>query len=266
MARQGRIAASSTSFISYPGNILWDRRYTPQHLWAFYTAWRHTLSISMDIPTPCDHLDFSTCFSHPRRARETRYGKMRGSVTQRWSGVSVSILLRVGPPEWTRSVPNRWHNAPRRWGHRLHSLCSYMAMFPPAIPHLFIRWLTKPGDAVYDPFSGRGTTVLEACLAGRVGLASDANPLAWLLSRAKCDPPTRASIATRLRQLAESEPGGLKVSAPADIEMLFAPRVLSQLVWLQTELDRSRRVDRFLLRRWRECCTATLIVRAFRAG
>src|SRR5438128_7882985 len=29
--------------------------------------------------------------------------------------------------------------------------------------------------------------------------------------------------------------------------MLFAPRVLSQLVWLQTELDRSRRVDRFLL-------------------
>jgi DNA methylase len=122
-----------------------------------------------------------------------------------------------------------------------------MAMFPPAIPHLFIRWLTKPGDAVYDPFSGRGTTILEACLAGRVGLASDANPLAWLLSRAKCDPPMRASLATRLRQLAESEPGGLKVNAPADIEMLFAPRVLSQLIWLQTELDRSRRVDRFLL-------------------
>jgi hypothetical protein len=122
-----------------------------------------------------------------------------------------------------------------------------MAMFPPAMPHLFIRWLTKPGDAVYDPFSGRGTTILEACLAGRVGLASDANPLAWLLSRAKCDPPTRASITKRLRQLAESEPSALKVSAPPDIEMLFAPRVLSQLVWLQTELDRSRRVDRFLL-------------------
>ena len=58
---------------------------------------------------------------------------------------------------------------------------------------------------------------------------------------------TRASITKRLRQLAESEPSALKVGAPADIEMLFAPRVLSQLVWLQTELDRSPRVDRFLL-------------------
>src|SRR5207302_3171330 len=131
------------------------------------------------------------------------------------------------------------HVAPRRWGHRLHSLCSYMAMFPPAIPHLFIQWLTEPGDTVYDPFSGRGTTVLEACLADRVGLGSDANPLAWLLTSAKCDPPTRAGITKRLRSLAASGPSAIKVDAPTDIEMLFAPSVLRQLVWLKTQLDRS---------------------------
>src|SRR5438128_1798152 len=97
--------------------------------------------------------------------------------------------------------PSSWKCAPRRWGHALHSLCSYMAMFPPSIPHVFIRWLTAPGDIVYDPFSGRGTTVLEACLQRRVGYGSDANPLAWVLSAAKADPPTRRSLTRRLRQL-----------------------------------------------------------------
>src|SRR5688572_33385007 len=100
-------------------------------------------------------------------------------------------------PQMTTSdlarMPRMWHSAPRRWGHRLHSLCSYMAMFPPSLPHVFIRWLTKPGDVVYDPFSGRGTTVLEACLQGRIGLGSDANPLAWILTSAKAHPPTAAT-------------------------------------------------------------------------
>ena len=53
-----------------------------------------------------------------------------------------------------------------------------MAMFPPTIPHLFIRWLTDVGDIVYDPFAGRGTAPLEACLLGRQGCGSDPNPLA----------------------------------------------------------------------------------------
>jgi hypothetical protein len=88
-------------------------------------------------------------------------------------------------------LPERWRRAPRRWGHPLHSLCSYFAMFPPQLPHVFIRWLTEPGDAVYDPFAGRGTVALEAVLSGRRAYASDANPLAVALSAAlntsRCD-------------------------------------------------------------------------------
>ncbi|MBX3328698.1 MAG: hypothetical protein KF682_22720 [Nitrospira sp.] len=61
-------------------------------------------------------------------------------------------------------LPPMWRRAPRRWGHELHSLCSYMAMFPPMLPRVFIEWLSKPGDVVYDPFSGRGTTLLESLL------------------------------------------------------------------------------------------------------
>src|SRR5688572_13135493 len=94
-----------------------------------------------------------------------------------------------------------WQRAPRRWGHRLHAMCSYMAMFPPTLPHYFVRWLTDEGDVVYDPFSGRGTTVLEACLLGRVGLGSDASPLAWVLSSAKAQPPGPAILKRRLAEL-----------------------------------------------------------------
>ncbi len=147
-----------------------------------------------------------------------------------------------------RRVPQHWQAAPRRWGHRLHSLCSYMAMFPPAIPHVFIQWLTNHGDVVYDPFSGRGTTALEACLSGRIGIGSDANPLAWLLTAAKCDPPAAWGVERRLNELeSRSRPMAAHTDAAPEIRMLFTPRVLAQLFWLQSELDGSRRVDRYLL-------------------
>jgi hypothetical protein len=129
----------------------------------------------------------------------------------------------------------------------MHSICSYMAMFPPAIPQLFIQWLTEPGDVVYDPFSGRGTTCLEACLSGRVGFGSDANPLAWLLTAAKVDPPNRVSVATRLDELRREIVPLSVADEPAEIRLVFDPRTLSQLVWLKRELRVTSKVDRFLL-------------------
>ena len=153
------------------------------------------------------------------------------------------------PPEAAslKHLPERWHRAPRRWGHQLHSLCSYMAMYPPTIPHVFIRWLTDPGDVVYDPFSGRGTTGLEACLLGRAGYGSDANPLAWILTAAKVDPPTRNSLNRRLNELETSiEPHSIRAE-PEQIQMLFHRRTLGELLWLKRHLNLERRVDRFLM-------------------
>ncbi len=145
------------------------------------------------------------------------------------------------------AMAGHWHRAPRRWGHSLHSICSYMAMFPPAVPHVFVQWLTEPGDVVYDPFCGRGTTCFEACLAGRIGYGSDANPLAWLLTVAKVDPPTRAAVAKRLAQLRfDIEPASL-AEEPPSIRLIFDPETLAQLVWLKRELRLTSKVDRFLL-------------------
>jgi hypothetical protein len=128
----------------------------------------------------------------------------------------------------------------------LHSLCSYFAMFPPHIPRVFIEWLTKPGDVVYDPFSGRGTAPLEACRLGRVGHGSDANPLAYVLTGAKVDPPTVTDIADRLGILQKTMPRK-RWEAPDDIEMLYGRKVLGQLCWLRTQLDVKERTDRFIM-------------------
>ena len=145
------------------------------------------------------------------------------------------------------SLPIQWRAAPRRWGHDLHSLCSYMAMFPPSMPSTFIRWLTDPGEVVYDPFSGRGTTAFEACLLGRAGRASDANPLAWLLTAAKVDPPSRRAVRRRITILRKHiEPLSIR-EEPAHIKMLFRRSTLGQLLWLRQELSVERKVDRFLL-------------------
>lgn len=145
------------------------------------------------------------------------------------------------------NVSRRWKRAPRRWGHPLHSLCSYFAMFPPQVPHVFIRWFTEPGDVVYDPFSGRGTAPLEACRMGRIGMGSDANPLAYVLTAAKVDPPTEQEARVRLSELRGECQEGASGDVPNEIRMLYSARVLDQLAWLRGHLDLERRDDRFLM-------------------
>jgi hypothetical protein len=129
----------------------------------------------------------------------------------------------------------------------MHSMCSYMAMFPPSIPHVFIDWLTHPGDVVYDPFSGRGTVPLEACLMGRRGLGADANPLALVLTSAKVNPPSRRAAFARLSELQANACDASTVAVPDHIKMLFCESTLARLAWLRTELDLSHRTDRFLM-------------------
>ena len=146
----------------------------------------------------------------------------------------------------TDLVPRRWRRAPRRWGHPLHSICSYFAMFPPQIPSVFIRWLTNPGDEVYDPFSGRGTVPLEAILHGRRGWGTDANPLAVTLTAAKVTVPSAARVHTRLAELEDSAPRRGRPYAPADISMLFSTKTLRQLCFLRSALNLSHPVDRFV--------------------
>lgn len=88
---------------------------------------------------------------------------------------------------------------------KIHQMSAYLAMFPPNLPHFFIKNFSKIGDVVFDPFSGRGTTAFEACRMGRIGVGNDLNPLAVCLSRSKVNIPKKQNIFKRLKELTRSK-------------------------------------------------------------
>ena len=73
-----------------------------------------------------------------------------------------------------------------------HGMHSYPAKFIPQIPARLIEALSYPGELVVDPFSGGGTTGVEALRLGRDFVGLDANPVAVLLGRIKTTPLTSA--------------------------------------------------------------------------
>lgn len=88
----------------------------------------------------------------------------------------------------------------QRQASSLHEV-SYRACYKPQLPRLFIEKLTRPGERVYDPFSGRGTTILEAALLGRRAAANDINPLSEILARPRLTPPEPEAVARRLEEI-----------------------------------------------------------------
>src|ERR1700693_2259462 len=80
-----------------------------------------------------------------------------------------------------RYLVNAFWTAGQRRGHSLHEI-SYRACFKSQLPAFFIERLTDPGDRVYDPFSGRGTTAVQAALMGRGPAGNERNPLSAMLS------------------------------------------------------------------------------------
>ena len=88
----------------------------------------------------------------------------------------------------------------QRQASSIHEI-SYRACYKPQLPAYFIDRLTEPGDMVYDPFSGRGTTAVEAALNGRCVIANDVNPLSSILTQPRLELPDLADIAARLNTL-----------------------------------------------------------------
>ena len=97
-------------------------------------------------------------------------------------------------------VENEFWTAGQRQSHALHEI-SYRACFKAQLPAFFIERLTRPGDTVFDPFMGRGTTPLQANLTGRRAIGGDVNPLSVLLVRPRLAPPTAAAVSSALAEI-----------------------------------------------------------------
>ena len=87
--------------------------------------------------------------------------------------------------------------------HRAFLCCrsTCLSLSHPQLPRFFIERLTLPGDTVYDPFMGRGTTPIEAALRGRVPAGNDVNPLSSMLTWPRLRPPTIEQVEARLQQI-----------------------------------------------------------------
>ena len=157
-----------------------------------------------------------------------------------------------------------WKDQQRLWGHSFHPMCSYLASFPASLTHAFIARYSRPGDVVLDPFSGRGTTPLQAAAEGRIGVGNDLNPFAHLLTASKVGPATPAEARTRLAALRviwagqsgdwltlaariQADPaGGGPEPVPVEVAVAFHPRTFAQLLFIRSVLDLEDHVDRFL--------------------
>ena len=156
--------------------------------------------------------------AHASLHKELKEFEAFGTKTQ------CDVLAVDGCPE----VPiylNEFWTAKQRAAHSLHEV-SYRACFKPQLPRFFIERLTKPGDVVYDPFLGRGKTLLEAGLMGRVPWGCDINPLSRILVLPRLDPPTNGEVKSHLEKM---DLESAAEAGPEELLTFYHPKVLKSL-------------------------------------
>lgn len=126
---------------------------------------------------------------------------------------------------------NEFWTARQRQAHSLHEI-SYRACFKPQLPRFFIERLTQPGDIVYDPFMGRGTTPLEAALMGRVPYGCDISPVSQYLIAPRLCPPSLEGVEKRLREIDLSTTTDL----PDELLVFYHPETLKAIGSLRSHL------------------------------
>ena len=91
-------------------------------------------------------------------------------------------IKKLKKKEWKKGLYEK-----QSWGHPLHRIGPYVGRIKPAFAHFLIKYLTKEGQIVLDPFCGIGTICLESSLMKRNSLGFDLNPYAIHIAEAKCN-------------------------------------------------------------------------------
>ena len=126
-----------------------------------------------------------------------------------------------------------------------HGMHSYPAKFIPQIPARLIALLSRPGELVVDPFSGGGTTGVEALRLDRQFVGLDANPIAVLLGRVKTSVLTRRdreelhALIHQIHHDSESIQGPVEKYVPAipNMSKWYSPRVTASLSRMRQHIE-----------------------------
>lgn len=144
------------------------------------------------------------------------------------------------------AVEGEFWTAGQRQAAKLHEV-SYRACFKPQLPGFFIERFTEPGDLVYDPFSGRGTTAIEAALTGHRVATNDVNPLTTFFTKPRLEFPSIAEIEARLKSI----PRNTSEESDLDLSMFYEEQTLQEILALRSYLrDREAEGTSDAVDRW----------------
>jgi hypothetical protein len=133
---------------------------------------------------------------------------------------------------------NEFWTSRQRQASSIHEI-SYRACFKPQLPRFFIKLLSRENDPVYDPFSGRGTTVIEAALLSRKVISNDINPLSKIMALPRLEAPSLAAIKERLAAI----PINNRAKAGLDLSMFYHPRTEAEIVSIRNYLEQRRSAE-----------------------
>jgi DNA modification methylase len=120
----------------------------------------------------------------------------------------------------------------------VHALHPYLGKFIPQLVEVFLRRYFSPGDTIFDPFVGSGTTLVEANVFGADGVGADISEFNCLLARVKTSRYAAAELELALRNTLEHarRSTGAVEGAPPWLHTWFAPQALAELLAFRAAL------------------------------
>jgi DNA methylase len=137
----------------------------------------------------------------------------------------------------------------------VHSLHPYLGKFIPQLVETFLDRHFRPGNCVYDPFVGSGTTLVEANAFGAHAIGCDISAFNCLLSQVKTADYSLGAVELALKgSLEETRRNGpLGGRTGKWLKAWYAPRALGELLAYRTAIehidDPARDVGRVILSR-----------------
>jgi hypothetical protein len=134
--------------------------------------------------------------------------------------------------------------------HALNVVCPYYTMFPLDFPLRILKRYARKGNAVLDPYCGRGTANFAARLCGLRSCGIDSSPVAAALADAKLRFATTEQVMRAARRILQSTPRKTYRLPRGEFwRWAFHQETLDQLCRLRAGLRRNCRSDaRIILR------------------
>ena len=121
----------------------------------------------------------------------------------------------------------------------VHALHPYLGKYVPQLVEVFLERFVEPGGRVLDPFSGSGTTLVEANVFGCAAVGCDISAFNCLLARVKTRPhdleQLQRDLDRALERALETSPG--TAGASDWLQLWYAPRALAELLAYREQVN-----------------------------